>query len=60
MASYPATNDTEFDLWFKVAENYYAVAQALGVQDVRPPNRTDDIYNVKTKVANLTAKLALI
>ncbi len=37
MALEPSINDSEFDLWFKIATNLYDCVLAAGFTDVRGP-----------------------
>lgn len=58
MASYPAPNDKEFDLWYKIAENFRESAVALGESDLPELTNKESLHSLQRKIAVYTAALA--
>lgn len=55
---YPKFNDTDQNLWFAIAWNYYSLASAEGYSGLTPPNLGDRTPILMKKVAYYTAILA--
>lgn len=57
MAEYPDNNDKEFDLWLKIAQNWYEIADALGFS-VPEITSKESLHSLQRKVAFITGTLA--
>lgn len=53
----PAINDTELDLWKKVAANWYDYAIGLGATGLTPVNWNDNQETVLKKIVYYTARI---
>jgi hypothetical protein len=58
MPTYPSINDRDFDLWKKIAWNFYEFAVASGVTGLNPPSINDTQDNLQKKVAYYSASVA--
>jgi hypothetical protein len=54
----PDYNDDIFDLWLKIAYNFYSYAVGQGIAGLNPPSFNDKIFDLKSKTAYYTARLA--
>jgi hypothetical protein len=58
MASEPSSNDREYDLWKKIADNLYELLISLNITDVEAPSHNDRTFDLMKKVTSYTCKLA--
>lgn len=58
MAQEASINDNEFDLWRKIALNFYDAAYSSGIADLDPPSWNDTQVTLQKKTAYYTAALA--
>lgn len=58
MAQRPSINDREFNLWFKIAQNWYEHALGQGASGLTPPNINDPKLILLKKITYYTATLA--
>jgi hypothetical protein len=58
MAEYPDNNDSEFDLWLKIAENFRESAVAVGETSMPELTNKENIRSLQRKIAVYTAALA--
>lgn len=56
--TFPAVNDSKFDLWRRIANNWYAATQNAGIAGVNPPAVNDSEYDLCKRTAYYTALLA--
>lgn len=54
----PSFNDRPFDLWFKIAQNYYDTAISGGASGLNPPNLNDTVDTLLKKICYYTAVMA--
>lgn len=57
MASYPSKNDRDYDLWKKIAWNYYDIAVSNG-HNVEPPSINDREFDLMKKSVEYTALIS--
>jgi hypothetical protein len=57
MASYPSKNDRDYDLWKKIAWNYYYIAVNNG-HSVESPKINDGVFSLLKKIVNYTALIS--
>ncbi len=53
---FPVSNDREWNLWFKIASNYYNYALNLGATGLNPPNLNDNKFILMKKTAYFSAR----
>lgn len=53
--SYPDLNDREFDLWVKIAWNWYDYLVDFGGSGLTPPSLNDRLFDLQKKVCYYTA-----
>lgn len=58
MGMLPSFNDRDFNLWFKIAQNWYDHGVAQGLTGFTPPNWNDKVYDLQKKIAYYTARIA--
>lgn len=54
----PSVNDSNQNLWFKVAYNWYEWAVSYGITGLRPPRFDDTESELMKKAAYYTARMA--
>lgn len=55
---YPSINDRSYDLWKKIAWNWYDYAVARGISGLNAPSVNDRVFDLQKKITYYTAALA--
>jgi predicted urease superfamily metal-dependent hydrolase len=58
MAEYPDQNDSEFDLWLKIAQNFRESAVAVGESGLPEITNKETVHSLQRKITVYTQALA--